>query len=87
MGHVYTTPIATMAPEAVAAEKSVLKRKLRAFDSYFMVRLTPSVRLGCAGPRLYSDGKQLRIVTLGISGGRSLTRPFRDARRFPSTRL
>jgi hypothetical protein len=23
----------------------------------------------------------------GISGGRSLTRPFRDARRFPSTRL
>jgi hypothetical protein len=29
----------------------------------------------------------MRIVTLGISGGRSLTRPFRDARRFPSTRL
>jgi hypothetical protein len=28
-----------------------------------------------------------RIVTLGISGGRWLTRPFRDARRFPSTRL
>jgi hypothetical protein len=25
-----------------------------------------------------------RIVTFGISGGRSLTRPFRDARRFPS---
>jgi hypothetical protein len=25
--------------------------------------------------------------SLGISGGRSLTRPFRDARRFPSTRL
>jgi hypothetical protein len=23
----------------------------------------------------------------GVSGGRSLTRPFRDARRFPSTRL
>jgi hypothetical protein len=30
--------------------------------------------------------KKMRIVTLGISGGRSLTRPFRDARRFPSTR-
>jgi hypothetical protein len=29
---------------------------------------------------------KLRIVTLGISGGRSLTRPLRDARRFPSTR-
>jgi hypothetical protein len=25
-------------------------------------------------------------VTVGISGGRSLTRPLRDARRFPSTR-
>jgi hypothetical protein len=34
----------------------------------------------------YSDGKELRIVTFGISGGRSLTGPFRDARRFPSTR-
>jgi hypothetical protein len=30
--------------------------------------------------------KQLRIVTLGVSGGRSLTGPLRDARRFPSTR-
>jgi hypothetical protein len=30
--------------------------------------------------------KKLRIATLGISGGRSLTGPFRDARRFPSTR-
>jgi hypothetical protein len=29
-----------MAPEQVAAEKSVLKRKLRAFDSYFLVRAT-----------------------------------------------
>jgi hypothetical protein len=29
--------------------------------------------------------KKLRIVTLGVSGGRSLTRPLRDARRFPST--
>jgi hypothetical protein len=34
-----------------------------------------------------ANGKQLRIVTLRISGGRSLTGPFRDARRFPSTRL
>jgi hypothetical protein len=31
--------------------------------------------------------QKLRIVTCGISGGRSLTRPFRDARRFPSTQL
>jgi hypothetical protein len=31
--------------------------------------------------------EKLRIVTLGISGGRSLTRPFREARRSPSTRL
>jgi hypothetical protein len=31
--------------------------------------------------------KDLRIVTVGIEGGRSLTRPFRDARRFPSTRV
>jgi hypothetical protein len=30
--------------------------------------------------------KRLRIVTVGISGGRSLTGPLRDARRFPSTR-
>jgi hypothetical protein len=30
---------------------------------------------------------KLRIVTVGISGGRSLTGPLRDARRFPSTRL
>jgi hypothetical protein len=30
--------------------------------------------------------QKLRIVTWGFSGGRSLTRPFRDARRFPSTR-
>jgi hypothetical protein len=27
--------------------------------------------------------QKLRIVTLGISGGGSLNRPFRDARRFP----
>jgi hypothetical protein len=30
--------------------------------------------------------KKLRIVTIGISGGGSLTRPLRDARRFSSTR-
>jgi hypothetical protein len=30
--------------------------------------------------------KKLRIVAFGVSGGRSLTRPLRDARRFPSTR-
>jgi hypothetical protein len=31
--------------------------------------------------------QKLRIVTLGVSGGRSLTRPFRDARRSPSKRV
>jgi hypothetical protein len=31
--------------------------------------------------------RKLRIVTVGISGGGSLTRPLRDVRRFPSTRL
>jgi hypothetical protein len=36
-------------------------------------------------PACSAMGK-LRIETLGISGGRSLTRPLRDARRFPSTR-
>jgi hypothetical protein len=30
--------------------------------------------------------QQLRIVALVVSGGRSLTRPFRDGRRFPSAR-
>jgi hypothetical protein len=34
----------------------------------------------------YSDANVANIVTLGVSGGRSLTRPLRDARRFPSTR-
>ena len=40
------------------------------------VRLRPGTQ-----PRI-----KLRIVTLGVSGGRSLTRPLRDARRFPATR-
>jgi hypothetical protein len=44
----------------------------------------------CQSVRLWSSflGGQFwkRIVTLGISGGRSLTGPLRDARRFPSTR-
>ena len=31
--------------------------------------------------------EKLRVVTCGISGGRWLTGPFRDALRFPSTRL
>jgi hypothetical protein len=31
--------------------------------------------------------KKSRIGTLGVSGGRALTRPLRDARRFPSPRL
>jgi hypothetical protein len=34
----------------------------------------------------YTAIQKLRIVTLGISGGRSLTGPLRDARRFPSPR-
>ena len=32
------------------------------------------------------DGEFRPIVTIGISEGRMLTRPIRDARRFPSTR-
>jgi hypothetical protein len=40
-----------------------------------------------ASPARRSAMRKLRIVMLGILGGRSLTRPFRDARRFPSTRL
>jgi hypothetical protein len=34
-------------------------------------------------PAAYSDG-QVAKRNVGVSGGRSLTRPFRDARRFPS---
>jgi hypothetical protein len=30
--------------------------------------------------------QKLRIGLVSVSGGRSLTRPFRDARRIPSTR-
>jgi hypothetical protein len=41
-------------------------------------------RVGVVSPGRTSM-KKSRVVTLGISG--SLTRPFRDARRFPSTRL
>ena len=33
------------------------------------------------------DANKSRSVTLGVSGGGSLTRLFRDARRFPSTGL
>jgi hypothetical protein len=36
--------------------------------------------------RSCTASKKVRIVTVGMSGGRSLTRPLRDARRFPSTR-
>ena len=34
----------------------------------------------------YWNPAQVRIVNLGISGGDEPTGPFRDARRFPSTR-
>jgi hypothetical protein len=45
-------------------------------------------RLGGRGdePDALQRCQKLRIVTFGISGGRSLKRPLRDARRFPSTR-
>jgi hypothetical protein len=46
--------------------------------------LHPNPRLGSAHVMLQ---RWKRCESLGISGGRSLTRPFRDARRFPSTRL
>jgi hypothetical protein len=44
-------------------------------------------RCRCNHPRrapCHTATTKLRIGTLGISGGRSLTGPFRDARRFPS---
>ena len=37
--------------------------------------------------QVLSDAKESRIVTVGVSGGRSLTGLSRDARRFTSTRL
>jgi hypothetical protein len=40
----------------------------------------------CTSTRSTYSDENLRIVTIEISGGRSLTGPFRDARRFPSTR-
>jgi hypothetical protein len=40
----------------------------------------------CESLPSYTAMQKLQIVTLGISGGRSLTGPFRDARRLPSTR-
>jgi hypothetical protein len=49
------------------------------------LRLT-RVRFEPAARTQYSDGKVANRI-LGVSGGRWLTRPFRDARRFPSTRL
>jgi hypothetical protein len=46
----------------------------------------PDAPSGLAG-LLATQGETAVSRTLGISGGRTLTRPFRDARRFPSTRL
>jgi hypothetical protein len=40
-----------------------------------------------AGVRATQRCNKLRIVTVGISGRRSLTGPLRDGRRFPSTRV
>jgi hypothetical protein len=45
-----------------------------------------AVRRRCNPSACIQRRNRLRIVTVGISGGRSLTRPLRDARRFPSTR-
>ena len=44
-------------------------------------RVTTGAGAACSTAR-----PKLRIVTVGVSGGRSLTVPFRDARRFPFTR-
>jgi hypothetical protein len=53
---------------------------------HLVARMADSnVQVSAARPVTYNREKELRIVTW-ISGGRSLTRPFRDARRFPSTR-
>jgi hypothetical protein len=45
--------------------------------------LLPRARVPGAGA---PATQQLRIVTVGVSGGKSLTGPLRDARRFLSTR-
>jgi hypothetical protein len=46
----------------------------------------PSISRGGGKPRAYSDAKANRNVRdFGV--GRSLTRPFRDAHRFPSTTI
>jgi hypothetical protein len=53
---------------------------------YFPIHLLPSsTRRGTRPSR--AAMQQLRIVTLRFRVGDELTRPFRDARRFPSTRL
>ena len=39
------------------------------------------------GSSVYSDEEVANCNSLGVSGGRALTGPFRDARRYPSTRL
>jgi hypothetical protein len=49
--------------------------------------LTDEIRASASAPvHARTAMQKLRIETLGISGGRWLTRPFRHARRFPSRR-
>jgi hypothetical protein len=69
--------------------KSDVDASLAWFEAATFVPLTPPVRQGTTGTyrSAVQRWEKLRIVTLAISGGRSLTRPFRDARQFPSTCL
>jgi hypothetical protein len=67
-------PVRLYKPQATASDVRTLMRPTYVLE----------VELN-GGATRYSDAKQRRIVTFGISGGRSLTGPLRDAHRFPST--
>jgi hypothetical protein len=73
-------------PRVVRRHRAELQQALhgaRRHHHAATLRLPRRARVARAGD---AATNKLRIVTLGISGGRSLTGPFRDARRFPSTR-
>jgi hypothetical protein len=71
-----------LAHEALLVTSGFLNERCAAY------RVDPRNFSRCARARAGPTAVQkLRIVALGISGGRSLTGPLRDARRFPSTRL
>jgi hypothetical protein len=80
-----SVPVESAAPIAVAE----LLRWMRPFVG--LANRKALLELAAHSPQLFAQEvlrrcKSLRIVTRGISGGRALTGPLRDARRFPSTR-